>query len=152
MKKDLINDDAFYIIVWSQNYKYDKYSLSRILPEMSGICALMTIENGREIPLMFYASWRDGLRMSMRKLMDPDWPIMPEITAQLDPDNLYYKYTIIESNIKDLMDIMYWLIRTYEPPYNDPQNFKDSGRYMNINIKEQVLKQGEVMERFGRAR
>lgn len=150
MKKDVRNKEAFYALVWSKLYRFDRYTSKRILPELSGIIALMKKEKGREEYLMFYACWRDGMRVALQKLMDPLIDKHNEIRTQLDPDNLYYKYTPVETSIKDLQDIMFWLIKTYKPQFNDAASFKDSERYMNISVTERTLREGEVTERFFR--
>ncbi len=150
MKKDIRNKEAFYALVWSKLYRFDRYTSKRILPELSGIIALMKKEKDREEYLMFYACWRDGMRVALQKLMDPLIDKHTEIRKQLDPDNLYYKYTPVETSIKDLQDIMFWLIKTYKPQFNDAASFKDSERYMNISVTERTLREGEVTERFFR--
>ncbi|HOO73622.1 MAG TPA: hypothetical protein PK926_17815 [Spirochaetota bacterium] len=148
MRKTIRNNEAFYELVWSKLFRFDKYSASRILTEQSGVIALMKKNKGKDEYLLFYACWREGMRVSLKKLMDPLVDRHEEIRAQLDPDNLYYKYTAVETSANDLLDIIYWLVKTYQPELNDTSQVKDSGRYMNISVKEREMREGETIERF----
>jgi hypothetical protein len=148
MKKTVRARDVFYELVWSKVHRFDKYSATRILPELSGIVALMRKTRDKEEYVMFYACWRDGMRVAMKKLMDPLVDRHEDIRARLDADNLYYKYTAVETSSRDLQDIMFWLIRTYTPELNDAGLFTDSERYQNISVKERVMRDGETTERF----
>ena len=148
MRKTIRNKEAFYELVWSKLFRFDKYSASRILTEQSGVIAFMRKNKGKDEYLLFYACWREGMRVALKKLMDPLVNRHEEIRTQLDPDNLYYKYTTVETSANDLLDIIYWLVKTYQPELNDSSQVKDSGRYMNISIKEREMREGETIERF----
>jgi hypothetical protein len=148
MKKKVIGKDAYYNLIWSRLIKYDKYTSLRILPELSGILTLLYMNQSREDILLFYACWRDGLRVALRKLLDPDLTTQPEILKEIDLEGLRYRYCAVETSAKDLQDIMFWLIRSYRTKYNDPKVFSDSGRYQNIHVKESTMREGDVIERF----
>jgi len=152
MIKKVIKEDAFYTLAWSVAYKYDKYNASRVLPELAGILSFFYIgKKGRE-HLLFYGCWRDGCREGMRKLLsnDPMIQRLPDIIRQIDIDMLYYRYTIVDTTYKDMQDIMYWLISTYRPKFNDKAAFSDSKRYRDIAVKETEMRDDQVVERFPR--
>lgn len=147
MIKNINGQDAFYDIAWSRTFKYDRYEAATVLPELSGIlCLACKIQSQFDI-LIFYACWRDGCRVALKKLMDPLITPYPEILDNLNTDELYYKYTIVDTSSRDMQDLMFWLIKSYEPPLNI-KTFKDSERYKNIYVKESNLKREQVIERF----
>ena len=148
MNKSIRNNDAYYQIAWSKIYKYDKYDVIKIVPELAGIVCLGSKTQSNFNYLLFYACWRDGCRVSIKKLVDPRITINPELTSQLDTENLYYKYTIIDSNPKDIKDVMFWLIKTYSPEMNNATSFTDSKRYDNIFVKESQMKSNEIIAKF----
>ncbi len=148
MKKKIMGPDAYYSIAWSPVYKYDKHAASRIIPEMPGIICLMYLKENRYEYILFYNSWRDGCRMGIKKIMDTFLTDIPAITSALEESVLYYKYTVVEGPIPDFQDILYWLITTYQPRYNNTETFKDSRRYKNIYVKELRMQKGEVIERI----
>ncbi len=149
MKKSVVNDDVFYTIAWSRLIAYEKHSASRILPEMPGIlCLLETAPRGGMRYLIFYGCWRDGLRMALKNFLDPDFTKFPDINASLRGRNMQYKYTVVDSSMQDMQDVMFWLIRTYEPEFNALEGFDDSKRYKNISIREMDLGVDQVIERL----
>jgi len=80
--------------------------------------------------------------------MDPAATRYPDIIQQLDLKRLYYKFTVIdEGNMNDMRDIMYWLIRTHQPRYNE-STFKDSQRFSNIYINEVLRSNEDVVEKI----
>ena len=148
MKKHVIKNDVYYSIAWSPLYQYDKYSARRILPELSGIVSLLYVKNNRPDYLIFYSCWRDGCRVGLRKLLDPDFTFLPELLNDLEFDYLYYKYTVVDGKLNDMQDVMYWLINTYNPKFNNAEGFTDSKRYSNISIKEFEMGKDDVVEKI----
>ncbi|RPI95547.1 MAG: hypothetical protein EHM32_05550 [Spirochaetales bacterium] len=149
MKKSIVNEDVFYTIAWSRLIAYEKHSASRILPEMPGIlCLLEAVPRGAMRYLIFYGCWRDGLRMALKNFLDPDFTKFPDINAQLRGRTMQYKYTVVDSSMLDMQDVMFWLIRTYEPEFNALGGFEDSKRYKNISIREMELGTDQVIERL----
>jgi len=149
MKKEVQNDNVLYTIIWSKIYPYDKYRASMILPEMPGlICLIGKAINMEPKCLLFYSCWRDGLRNGLRFFLNPLYTRLPEILKQIDVKNLYFKYSVIDTNFKDLKDIMYWLILQYEPSFNSIDLFDDSKRYAYINVREMVEENGEIKTLF----
>ncbi len=148
MKKKVMGNDVYYTLAWSPVYKYDKHRASRIIPEMPGIVCLMYREASRYNYILFYSCWRDGCRMGIKKLLDPFLTNIPSVTSSIEESELYFKYTVVEGPIPDFNDILYWLINTYQPLYNNTETFKDSRRYRNIHVKELKKKEGEVIEKI----
>jgi len=149
MKKTVVNDDVFYTIAWSRLIEYDKHSASRILPEMPGIlCLLERLPRGAMKYLIFYGCWRDGLRMALKNFLDPDFTKFPAINAGLKGRSMFYRYTVVDTSMQDMQDIMFWLIRTYTPEFNAVEGFEDSRRYKNISIREMDLGEDSVIERL----
>lgn len=148
MKKDVRGQDVYYSLAWSQLYKYDRYSVIRIVPEMAGIVSICYVHDNRIEYLMFYSCWRDGCRIGLKKLLDPLFSKFNWMIKELDFDELYYKYTVVDTSIADMQDIMYWLLATYETKYNNPEGIEDSQRYKNIHLKESTMKKDQVIERL----
>ncbi len=147
MEKNVIGEDVFFQIAWSPTNQFDKYRALGI-PEMSGlICMLNKIENKADPEyLIFYSCWRDGLRKGLKDITDPDRKRFPDIIKCIEEDALLYKYTVIDSKIGDMNDIMYWLIREYAPILNNTVDFCDSKRYKHIYLKEFVMDDKDVIE------
>ena len=135
MRKDIIGNSAYYIIAWSPLYAYEKYDAIKIVPQLPGIMSLSQAVNSKMETLLFYNCWRDGLLAGLKKAMDPIVPHFDRIFRQIPKEGIYYRYTEVDSNYKDIQDILFWLISTYRPRFNDPA-FPDSKRYANINVKE----------------
>ncbi len=151
MKKSVLNDDVFYTLMWSRIIPYDKYTAARILPEMAGILCLMeNVPNGDPAYLMFYGCWREGLRMGLKNLMSPIIQKSRNIAQQFDNRKLLYKYTIVDSSLQDMQDVMYWLIQNYNPEFNQILDFGDSKRYQNIYVKEMTMRDDQYIEKIPR--
>lgn len=149
MKKSEYRDDVFYTIVWSRLIPYDRHSAARVLPEMPGIlCFMEKPKRGDPRYLVFYSCWRDGLRMGLKNLFDPDLGRHKKLAAMIARHELLYKYTMIDSSARDMQDVMYWLIRNYTPEYNSLDEFSDSKRYKEIYVKEMELEGDQVIERI----
>jgi hypothetical protein len=148
MKKRIHNDEAFYDIAWSPFYKYEKYSASKILPELAGIVSLHKLEKNSYVDMIYYGCWRDGCRIGLKKFIDHENSNYKHIINDFDVNNIYFRYTIIDTSPSDLKDILYWLIGTYDPPYNNKETFSDSKRYKNINVRESSMQKGDVIERI----
>ena len=59
MKVDIRSNEVFYKIQWSKIIPYEKYSSSRILPELPGIICIMKNRRPDPEPLIFFECWRD---------------------------------------------------------------------------------------------
>ena len=148
MKKKIYNKSVIYYIMWSPLYTYDRFSASRILPELPGLLCIMEDTPGDPGYLLFYNCWREGLRHGLRIFFDPMFSKLPAIRDSIKDRTLLYKYTVIDSNPLDMKDIMCLLIMKYQPAFNDLQNFSDSGRHDDISLNEMNMKAGETIERF----
>ena len=152
MKKKVFRNNAYYSLMWSPVYPYDRHAAARVLPELSGIICLMEeVRGGDPQYLIFYGCWRVGLRYGLKNLFDPDFSKYPAIRDSMQERRLLYKYTIVDSSPDDMKDVLYLLIRSYDPEFNDFRRFKNSGRYENIYIREMVMQKGETIERFPRS-
>jgi hypothetical protein len=148
MKKTIIGRDVYYTLAWSPVYPYDKFDAMRKMPELAGIISLLYMSQSRHDYLIFYACHRDGCRVGFKKFMDPVGTRYPEIVRELDLTRLYFKFTVIdEGNLRDMQDIMFWLIRTHRPRYNEAM-FKDSQRFENIYINEVQRSNEDVVEKI----
>jgi hypothetical protein len=148
MKKTMIGRDVYYTLAWSPIYPYDRFEAMRKMPELAGIISLMYYSQSRLDYLIFYSCHRDGCRVGFKKFMDPHATKYAQIINELDLTRLYYKFTVIdEGNMKDMQDIMFWLIRTYRTRYNET-TFKDSQRFENIYINEVQRSPDDVVEKI----
>ena len=136
MKKAIRDKNVYYSIDWSRLFEYDKYEARRVLPELPGIIWVQNKIERRIETSLFYACWRDGLRVGFSKLMDDLVLRHNDLREQLIQYDMFYKYCVVDTNPQDLRDIMFWLIKEYKPRLNDIKDFKDSKRYMNIFVKE----------------
>lgn len=144
MKKKVIQDNAYYAIGWSKLYKYDRIMAARILPELPGILFIFENKGGRMQNLLCFACWRDGLRMGMKLLLDPVFSSQPHLMKKLQDKELWYKYCIVDSSPKDMQDVMFWLIKSYSPQFNNVSDFEDSKRYTEICVNELKLNNSQV--------
>lgn len=137
MEKRAVNDrEVYYKISWSKIFEYDRISATRILPELSGIISIYHKVKSSYEPILFYACWRDGCRVGLKKLLDELMTKHMELRAEILKEDVYYRYTIVDTKAKDMKDIMFWLIKEYKPRFNDFENYTDSKRYRNIYLKE----------------
>ncbi|MBN2159836.1 MAG: hypothetical protein JW807_10605 [Spirochaetes bacterium] len=148
MKKTVIGREVYYTLAWSPIYPYDRFEAMRKMPELPGIISLNYYSQSRLDYLLFYSCHRDGCRVGFKKFMDPYTTRHPDIIKEMDLTRLYYKYTIVdEGNMQDMQDIMFWLIRTYNPRFNETM-FKDSKRFENIYINEVQRNPEDVVEKI----
>ena len=140
MKRKPSDSGIIYDIEWSKPFPYDRFSASRVLPEMPGILFFSEKRGSDYWPLLLFASWREGLRGGMRNLMDETFSAMPKTSVEMKAKKLYYRYAVIDSSPLDMKDILFWLIRTYEPEFNSARNFTDSNRYEKIAVSERYEK------------
>ena len=147
MKKKVISNNVYYKIAWSDSYKYDKYNILGI-PELSGIICVQEKVRTQLRDLIFISCYRNGLRNGLRRFLDPQFTILPNNLDTIKEKDLFFKYTVIDNPIADIQDILYWLIKTYTPPYNNSTDFKDSRRYGNIFVKEVQLNKNDIIERI----
>jgi hypothetical protein len=150
MNKKIIDQDVFYTLAWSPIYEYDKYNAMRILPELSGILNLCYQRGSEFKNILYFACWRDGCRVGLKKLLDSSITAHRELTDQIDVEKLYYRYTVVDTNPKDMQDILFWLIQTHNSELNALNSLKDSQRYRNIAVKEMDLSSNDVVERLPR--
>lgn len=135
MKKEIINNNVYYTVEWSPWYYYDRHFVMGI-PSMAGIiCLIEKVPEKLPECLIFYSCWRNGLRIGLRNLMDPTMTKFPDI-ARKNPDTIIFKFAIVDSGLLDMQDIMYWLIKEYNPIYNNNDVFEDSKRFKEIYINQ----------------
>lgn len=145
MKKEVRNNDAYYTIAWTPLYKYDKYEAGRLMSDLAGIVSLHEKNGDLYENIIFFGCWRDGCRVGMKKLLDPDLSPLKELQKSIDITKLYYRFTVVDTTPSDMADILFWLIKTYGARHNNSE-FSDSKRYMSINVKELALGADEVVE------
>jgi hypothetical protein len=143
MEKKIAKENVYYNITWSKPTLCNRHTIMGI-PGMAGIACLFQ-EKGNIIDyLLFYACWKSGVRNGLRDLLDPNFSQFPELMRLSDEKNLIFKYTIIDSNPKDMQDIMYWLIKEYNPLLNNADEFTDSQRFKDIFLKEHVTQEDDL--------
>ncbi len=147
MKKDVSGRNVFYSLKWSKLHKYDKYSATRIAPDLPGILAIAYIEDGNLEYLLFFGCWRNGFRTELKRMFDPDQTKFPALIDSYRHDRLFFKYCNVDTKPEDIQDILYYLFKTYEPRFNNFRDFHDSQRYQNISVKELVLDGDSVVEK-----
>lgn len=140
MKKTAADSSILYEIEWSIPFRYDRISAGRILPDMPGILFFTEKKGDSHYPLLIFAAWREGVRSGMKNLMDEMFSAMPETSKQLKQKELYYRYAVVDTTPQDMKDILFWLIRTYDPEFNTGTGFHDSGRFRDIGVKEKPMK------------
>ncbi len=135
MEKKINNDDVYYKIAWSHGQLFDRHIVSGI-PILPGIVCLYQEQGGLTNYLLFYSCWKNGIRIGLRNILDPDFSEFRELIELSNKEKLFFRYAVVDSHFLDVKDIMYWLIREYNPLYNDISNFADSKRYKDIYLKE----------------
>jgi hypothetical protein len=151
MKKSLYDNQAYYTISWSRIIPYDRLTAARILPEMAGIlCILEKGKAGKWDYILLGGCWRDGLRMGLRNFLDIDYAKYKHISGRLQNRRLHYKYTVVDSTPQDMQDILYWLIQSYKPELNALDEYEDSRRYTDINVREMEMEEGQIIEKIPR--
>jgi hypothetical protein len=137
-KKDVRGDDVYYSLEWSRLFEYDRFNARIVMPELPGIVWLLHPVKKEMESLLFFACWRDGLRVGLRKLLDDSFinTGKEKLRETLLGHELHFRFAVIDTSPLDIQDIMYWMIKEYRPVYNDITSFSDSKRYMNIFVKE----------------
>jgi hypothetical protein len=136
MKKDVFGVEVYYRLEWSPFFKYDKHQASRIMPNLPGIIGLYTKNQSVFEPVLLFECWRDGIRDGMKNFMDPIYYKFRDIRDSIDMEDIWISFTVVESSPQDLKDILFFLIKTYTPRFNNAGSFSDSRRYQSINVKE----------------
>ena len=135
MRKEINKDNVFYNIIWSQPSFFNRHTVMGI-PGLAGIVCIFRKKNDVIDYMLFYASWKSGVRNGARDLLDPNHSQFPEFITLSDNKELMFKYAIVDTNPKDMQDIMYWLIKEYQPELNNSNDFMDSQRYKDIFLLE----------------
>jgi hypothetical protein len=149
VKKKIVRNQAHYTVAWSRTVPFDKYSVSRIVPELPGIVFFSRKENCR-VPLFIFGCWREGLRLGIKYLFDPKYSKVPHIAHALLDDKLFFKFAVLDSDPRDMKDVMALLISKYAPVLNN-KSYADTGRYAVIHLREVEMKDGEVVEKIPRS-
>ena len=139
MEKTIFEKNVYYSIVWSQAKNCDRHSVLGI-PSMPGIACLFQESHNIISHLLFYACWKSGVRNGIRDLLDPGFSQFPELIELSEKKDLKYKYAIVDTHYLDMQDIMYWLIKEYNPTLNNLKDFADSKRYKDIFLMEMLEK------------
>ncbi|MGL4369034.1 MAG: hypothetical protein ACRCUT_05090 [Spirochaetota bacterium] len=140
MKKTVKNESVHYLIEWSAPFEYDRITAARILPDMPGILFISEKKGRDHFPMLCFACWREGLRSGLKDLMDELFTKFPDTVKELKARGFYYRYTVVDTTPHDMQDIMFWLINTYQPEFNNSRGFGDSRRYSDISVREIPMK------------
>jgi hypothetical protein len=136
VKKSIVGESVFFVIEWSEYFLYDRISAGRILPDMPGILQFAEPKADKMHDLLLFASWREGLRSGMKNLMDPVFTKHQNIRDDLAERKLFYRYAVIDTSPQDMQDIFYYLLKSYEPDFNNVDTYEDSKRFREISVKE----------------
>lgn len=139
MEKVIKDKNVYYDITWSQTKNCNRHSVLGI-PSMPGIACLFQEKQNVITYLLFYACWKSGVRNGIRDLLDPGFSQFPELIELSEKKDLKYKYAIVDTHYLDMQDIMYWLIKEYNPILNNLKDFTDSKRYKDIYLMEKIEK------------
>lgn len=149
MKKRITGDDAIYSILWSKFYPNDKYTIIHSLPDLAGIVAIAEKRGSLEPEyLMFYGCWRAGIRSGFREFLDPVKTRYKDLCKNILARDFIFKYTVIDSNSGDMLDILYALSKVYTPEFNNYREMSHSGRYKKVYVTENNLREGDIVEKF----
>ncbi len=149
MKKTVRNREAFYTIAWSRAFPFDKYSITRMVPELPGLAMFSRRGDEEKKPLFIYGCWREGLRLGIKYLFDPQYSKNPGIAHDLLDGSLFLRYAVVDTTPRDMKDVLSVLIARYAPEYNS-REYADSGRYDAIYVKEMDMREGDVVESIPR--
>ncbi len=147
MHKQVIKENVFYDIIWSLPAVFDRHTLMGI-PGMAGVVCIFKQKHDVIDYILFYASWKSGVRGGARDLLDPNHSQFPQLIELSEKKDLMFKYTIIDTNPQDMQDILYWLINEYHPELNNSSDFTDSRRYKDIYLLEMYEDYGERNSAF----
>jgi hypothetical protein len=146
MKKTVRNRDVYYTIAWSPVFPFDKYTVTRVVPETPGLVYFpREPDDGGRKPLFIYGCWRDGMRMGTKYLFDPAFSKLPKIAYALMDRKLFIKFAVVDTSPLDMKDVLAALIAKYSPDYNSG-GFAPTGRYESISVKEMNRRAGDVVD------
>ena len=131
MNKKVLEKNVYYVLKWTKSAKYDKYS-SIGIPDIGGILCIQEKIQNQVRDLIYIGCYRNGLRSELKRFFDPHFTKIPNSIDDLKEKNLYFKYAIFDGKLEDIQDVLFWLIKSYNPQFNDLSKFKDSQRYINI--------------------
>ncbi len=133
--KKLLNNEAYYTLIWSPLTQADKYKINRAVPAVSGIFELYRMDDEKHLNLLTCThAWYGGLRSNIREAIDPMTKTDPDLRQLLEDEeeNLYFRYSQSDS-FKDMLDVVWFLHSTYFP---DDIRVDHSERYKNFFLKE----------------
>ena len=149
MRKTVRNDEAFYAIAWSPVFPFDKYTVTRVLPETSGIVYFTRSPDDDGRALFIYGCWRDGMRMGVKYFFDPAFSRLPKIAYALMDGDLYMKFAVVDTSPLDMKDILAALIGRYLPDFNSG-SYGGTGRYASVFVRETDRSRDDVVDRIPR--
>ena len=125
--------DAYFTVYWSRLKRVDKYEINASVPSVAGIFELYYMDEKKKLNLFQVAkTWYGGLRYALRETTDVALVRDDQMRKLLDEHECYYRYVELSSN-PDMMDLLFFLERTYLPGRN---KYHHSGRYEKIYVKE----------------
>ena len=137
--KEIYLEDIYYTVNWSPYSKFDKFKILQKVPELSGLFVVSKLNNQKQLkPFYLGNSWMGSLRHDIKLLKDEDGPADKKIISILEDNECYYKYIVVMSHM-DLEDIyMYYKYYYRDVPYIDQSITKESGRYKNVYVQENI--------------
>ncbi len=147
MKKELFDNKVKYSLAWSKLYKYDKYVVRSKIPDLPGLVFLVEKKGSSINELLIYSCWREGCRTGLNRLLDPIITGNDHLRKSLEGRNIYFKYTVTDTNYRDVQDVMASLIRRYQPELNDA-SYNGTGRYESIYLYETERSEEDIIEKI----
>jgi hypothetical protein len=150
VRKTVHNNDAYYAIAWSPVFPFDKYVVTRMVPETSGIVYFTRMHDDSDgRPLFIYGCWRDGMRMGIKYFFDPAFSKIPKTAYALMDGPLFIKFAVVDTSPLDMKDIMAALIAKYMPDFNSG-SYGATGRYGSVFVREMDRGKNDVVDHIPR--
>ncbi len=133
--KEVINNEAYYTLVWTPLKPADKYKIVREVPAVSGIFELYRMDEEKHLNLLTAThAWYGGLRSNIREAIDPSNKTDPELKKLLEDEeeNLYFRYSCCDS-FKDMLDVIWFLHSSY---FDEDIRVEHSNRYEEFFLDE----------------
>jgi hypothetical protein len=133
-----IRERTYHVRNTEKCFRFKPEAFENHAPENKGIYELVTFDSAQNPKILFIgAAFEKGIKQSLEEHAAGTMaPIAAEIMRE--HPNLYFDYlTEMDARTKeDAQDIYWWLVQKNNPPFNDAEKTKHSGRYDTISVVE----------------